>query len=277
MTQPPALRVPAHAIVAIILILVFAFFVRSWLQLELRAQGFEISHARDLSYLMASPALILMLLPIIRDHKVFVLQLLNRSHLTVRVVLSAVALGVLMRIVFWSQLLARISFGLVHSDNPDVVADPTFYFACPPPQVIGLGFLVMAVLVPVVEEILHRGILQSAFVHKEQTIAVFVSAAIFTLFHPPASYAFVFVMGIVLGLQFWNTQTLWTTMITHATYNGLVQLDWRCLRGSWNPSAEKLPVLQPGVWSIAVLIVSLLLITWLLSERKAGAPLAPRP
>ena len=41
----------------------------------------------------------------------------------------------------------------------------------------------------------------------------------------------VFLMGVVLGTQFWNTRTLWTTIVTHATYNGLVQFDWRCLTG----------------------------------------------
>ena len=151
MSQPPALRIPVPTVIAFILVLILALSLRSYLQLELRALGYVAGHARDLSYLMVSPALVLMLLPIFRDHRDFILQRLRRSQLTVRLILSAVALGVLMRLIWWSQLIARISFGLARNHDPDAVVGPAFSFACPPPQVIGLGFLVMALLVPVID------------------------------------------------------------------------------------------------------------------------------
>ena len=276
MSQPPALRIPVRTVIAFILVLILAFFVRSYLQLELRALGYVAGHAKDLSYLMVSPVLVLMLLPIFRDHWDFILQRLRRSQLTVRLILSAVALGVLMRLIWWSQVIARISFGLARNHDPDAVVGPAFTFACPPPQVIGLGFLVMALLVPVIEEVLHRGFLQSAFVHKGQTAAILLSATTFTLFHPPTSYAFVFVMGIVFGLQFWNTRTLWATIVTHTTYNGLIQLDWRCLRGAWNPPEEELPFLIPGSVALGVLLTASAFAIWLLTRKIAGATSTPR-
>ena len=276
MTAPPVLRIPFLTIVAIILVLVFALFVRSYMQLEFRAQGFETGYARDLSYLLASPILVLLLLPLIRDHRTLWSRILDRHRLTVGLVLSAVALGVLMRIIWWSQLIARVSFGLTRNYDPTVVAGPEFSFACPPPQVIGLGLVVMSLLVPVVEEFLHRGVLQSAFVHTGKPTAIFVSAIIFTVFHTPASYAFVFVMGVVLGLQFWNTQILWTSIITHGVYNGLIQFDWRCLRGAWNPAAEQLPALMPGFVALGILIAATVCALWLLRCHDAGASPTPR-
>lgn len=271
MTQPPALRISVRKLLAIILVLVFVFFVRAWLQLELRAQGLDVDFSKDLSYLIVMPALALMLLPIMWHHRDFLPRLLSRRQLTVRLALSAIALGLVMRTIFWSQLVARVSFGLARDTDPGAVIGPAFSFACPPPQVIGLGVLVMALLVPVIEEVLNRGVIQSAFVHNGRTRAVFMSAIVFTLFHTPSSYAFVFVMGIVLGLQFWNTQTLWASIITHTTYNGLTQLDWRCLRGSWNPTAERLPALVPGFVALGVLVAASGCAIWLLARKDAGA------
>lgn len=276
MTQPPGLRIPVRTVIAIILVLVFALFVRACIQLELRALDFEAGYARDLSYLLASPILVLLLLPLMRGHKEFWSQILDRRRLTVRLVLSAVALGVAMRIIWWSQLIITISFGLARNNDLAAAVGPKFSFACPRSQVIGLGLVVMALLVPVVEEFLHRGVLQSAFVHTGKPIAIIVSALIFTALHTPSSYAFVFVMGVALGLQFWNTQTLWTSMITHVTYNGLIQFDWRCLRGTWNPTAEQLPLLTPGLVAVGILIAATASALWLLTRKDAGASPTPR-
>ena len=276
MTRPPALRISVRTVIAIILVLVFALFVRAYIQLELRALNFEAGYAKDLSHLAVSPIFLLMLLPLIRDHKEYWRRVLDRHRLSVRLVLSAVALGVVMRIIWWSQLIVRISFGLTRNHDPAAVVGPEFSFACPHPQVIGLGLLVMALLVPIVEEFVHRGVLQSAFVHKGKPTAILVSAVIFTAFHTPSSYAFVFVMGIVLGLQFWKTQTLWASMITHVTHNGLIQFDWRCLRGTWNPTAEQLPVIVPGSVAITVLIAATACALWLLTRYDAGASSTPR-
>ena len=276
MTQPPGLRIPIRTVIAIILVLVFALFVRACIQLELRAPDFEAGYARDLSYLLASPILVLLLLPLMRGHKEFWSQILDRRRLTVRLVLSAVALGVAMRIIWWSQLIITISFGLARNNDLAAAVGPEFSFACPQPQVIGLGLLVMALLVPVVEECLHRGLLQSAFVHKGKPTAILLSAAIFSLFHSPSSYAFVFLMGLVFGLQFWNTGTLWASMITHTTYNGLIQFDWRCLHGTWNPATGQLPVVVPGSVAITVLIAAAACALWLLDCKSTGAWSTPR-
>ena len=276
MTQPPALRLPVRTVFAIILALIFVLFVRSYIQIELRALDFEAGYAKDLSYLAISPILVLILLPFVRDHGDFWSRILGRHQLTLRLVLSAVALGIVVRVIWWSQLIARVSFGLTRNDYPNAIVGHEFSFACPQPQVIGLGLLVMALLVPVVEECLHRGLLQWAFVHKGKPTAILLSAAIFSLFHSPSSYAFVFLMGLVFGLQFWNTGTLWASMITHTTYNGLIQFDWRCLHGTWNPATGQLPVVVPGSVAITVLIAAAACALWLLDCKSTGAWSTPR-
>ena len=83
-------------------------------------------------------------------------------------------------------------------------------------------------------------------------------------------------MGIVFGLQYWMTRNLWASVITHATYNGLIQLDWRCLQGTWNPTPEQLPTLGPGSIAIGTLLVASVVVIWLLACKSAGAPSTPR-
>jgi membrane protease YdiL (CAAX protease family) len=271
MTLPPSIRIPVRELIAIILVLVFVYFARAWLQLELRGLGLGVAYSKDISYLIVTPVLVLMLLPILWHHRDFLRQLLDRTQLTVPLVLSAIALGILMRLVYWGQLIARVSFGIARDSDPDAAVGPVFSFSCPPPQVIGTGFLVMALLVPVIEEIVNRGVIQSTLVHRGRTAAILTSAIVFTLLHSPSGYAFVFVMGIVLGLQFWNTRTLWASIITHATFNGLAQLDWRCLRGTWNPTVEQIPALLPGIVALGILVAASACAIWLLTRKTAGA------
>ena len=273
---PPSIRIPVRELIATILVLVLVYFARAWLQLELRGLGLGVAYSKDISYLIVTPALVLMLLPILWHHRGFLPQLLDRARLTVPLVLSAIALGVLMRLVYWGQLIARVSFGLVQNSDPDTPVGPAFSFSCPPPHVIGIGFLVMALLVPVIEEVVNRGVIQSALVHRGRTAAVLISTLVFTLLHSPSGYAFVFVIGTVLGLQFWNTRTLWASIITHATFNGLAQLDWRCLHGTWNPTVEQIPVLMPGIVALGILITASACAIWLLMRKTAGAQTTPR-
>jgi membrane protease YdiL (CAAX protease family) len=274
--QPPALQIPVRTVVAIILMVVFTLFVRAVIQLELLARSVDPGFARDLSYLLVSPLFLLTLLPLLRKHRDFWSRILDRRQLTLRLALSAIAVGVSLRIAWWSQLVARIAFGLDHSDDPHAVIGPVFSFTCPAPGVIGLGILVMGLVVPVIEELVSRGAVQSACVPRGRATAILLSATVFTLLHTPTTYSFVFVTGIVLGLQFWNTRTLWAPLIAHASYNTLVQIDWRCLRGAWNPAATDLPAVIPGSIAIIALISAVGCIVWLLRPGNAGAQEAPR-
>ncbi len=274
---PPARRLPYRQLLAIVLVQAFALLVQAWLAGVLAARGYDRPDAYHLAYLVVPPILLLLLAPVLIRHRNFVLRLLDRHALTLRLVLAAAALGVTMRAAWWSQLIAGISFGVTVNDDPLAIAGPVIDWACPPLGSLLLGVLVMAALVPLLEETVHRGLVQSAFVHTGPIPAVMISAAIFTVFHPPSSYGFVFLMGVVLGAQFWLTGSLWATMITHATYNGLIQFDWRCLNGQWNPAADGLPHTVPGLVALATLLAATLAALALLRCQKAGARCAPAP
>ncbi len=273
--QPLTLRLSIRQLLLIIIGQTFALVAQAWLSRALQAQGYEQALAHYLAYLVVPPILLLVLAPVLLEHRDFLPRLFRRNALTLRLVLAAVALGVTMRIVWWSQLIARVALGITVNDDPQAIAGPVFSWGCPPMPSLLLGLFVMAALIPVMEESVHRGFVQSAFAHKGPLPAILVSALVFSVFHPPSSYGFVFVLGLVLGAQFWLTGSLWATMISHATYNGLTQFDWRCLHGQWNPPADSLPQLFPGTFALLALVGAMLGIVLLLRYQRAGADRAP--
>lgn len=275
--QPLTLRLSIRQLLLIIIGQTFALVAQAWLSRALQAQGFEQALAHDLAYLVVPPIVLVMLAPVLLEHRDFLLRLFRRNALTLRLVLAAVALGVLARIAWWAQLVGRIAFGITVNGDPQALAGPVFSWGCPPLPSLALGLFVMAILVPIMEETVHRGFLLSAFVHRGPLPAILISALIFTVFHPPSSYGFVFLMGLLLGVQFRVTGSLWATMITHATYNALTQFDWRCLQGQWNPPADSLPQLFPGTLALLALIAAMLGIVLLLRYQRAGADRAPAP
>lgn len=252
-------------VVAVIIILTAFLFARSWLQVSLRDGGLDKLHAADLSYLVFWPALLLLLLPVLRENGDGLRRLFDLSRLNVRLVLSAIAIGLLIRLAWWSQVIAGISFGVYSSHDVNAIPGPQFTFHCPHWSVVAPGVLVMAVLVPITEEIICRGFIQSSLNRYGPQVAIVGSAAVFTIFHRPDSWDLVFIAGVVFGTQFWITKSLWASLLTHSTINGLIQLDWRCLRGQWNPPSSDLPLAVPGTLSALLFVgcwTTILTILW---------------
>lgn len=76
------------------------------------------------------------------------------------------------------------------------------------------------VLIPVVEELLFRGILFGSFASSfSYKIAMVLSAAIFALLHLTISWPSVFLIGILLAWIYWRTDNLAVTMVIHGTIN----------------------------------------------------------
>ena len=76
------------------------------------------------------------------------------------------------------------------------------------------------VLIPVVEELLFRGILFGSFASSfSYKIAMVLSAAIFALSHLTISWPSVFLIGILLAWLYWRTDNLAVTMVIHCTIN----------------------------------------------------------
>lgn len=252
-----------------------ALIARAWLQVHLLQDGVSPTLAEDLSYLVVVPVLVFLLFPLWLGQKSFLRNQFRRVDLTWRVALQAFAIGLVLRLLWWSQLVAGISFGVYSSNNPNAIVGPLFSFQCAAVPNVILGFFVMAIMVPLIEEVVHRGYVMSALRHRGLFISVLISALVFMVLHKFSSWPFAFFGGLVFGLQYWTTQSLWPSLISHATVNGLIQLDWHCLSGQWNPQAG-VPLMMPGLLATAALVAGLAALVYLLRQTATGAHKAPR-
>ena len=263
-------------LVAVLVATAAALVARSWLQIRLVEDGIGQAVATDLSYLVVPPILIFLLFPLWRNEKSFLKSLFRRQDLTWTLALTAIAIGVLIRLLWWSQLIAGVSLGVYTHAGPDAIVGPVFSFQCASPSIVFLGFVVMAVFVPFIEEVVHRGYIQTALRRRGATTAILASALIFAVFHKLTSWPFVFSVGVVFGVLYWFTRSLWPSMIAHATINGLIQLDWRCLSGQWNPKPMDTPLLVPGITASVVFVACLLALLMLLRAVATGTSNTPR-
>ena len=262
-SQVPAPRNDGAPILATLLILIAALLARSWLRSTLLQHGFTQYLAADLSYLIVPPLLALLLTPIIRSRPGLLRALFRVDGLSPRLVLTAIMIGLLLRVAWWSQLFAGVALGLYGDNTAAPTLPPTFTFECPAASALLLGLVVTMLLVPIVEEFVNRGLLQSSLSHLGPLLAIPAAACIFALTHRSASWTFVFGAGLILGVLFWKTQTLWLSLATHASFNGLALFDWRCLQGQWNLPATSLPlwnVAIPGLVTLAIAIISIALL-----------------
>src|SRR5690606_36028044 len=156
-------------------------------------RGFDRSLAADLSYLVVPPVLLLLMAPYLRRCAPSLRALFARRDLDRRALLLGVALGLDLRLMYWAGLTLYVRL----AGDGGVTAPPLLGFECPPPRELMLGVFVMAMLVPLIEETSHRGFVLHALLPRGRTLAVVVSAASFAVFHPPGSYAWTFVAGLL--------------------------------------------------------------------------------
>jgi membrane protease YdiL (CAAX protease family) len=271
-----ACQISRTTIIAILVATTAAHFARSWLQIELVKDGMSRTLAADISFLIVPPILTLLLFPLWRTDGPFLKHMFRRQDLSWTLAIQAFAIGVLIRVAWWSQLIAGASFGINSSSNPAAVVGPNISFQCAQAEIVILGFLVMAILVPIIEETVHRGYIQTAIESRGFMTAVIVSSLVFVVFHHFSSWPFVFLAGFILGTQYWITRSLWASLITHATVNGMIQVDWRCFSIQWNPGASDLPLLTPGLFALGIFVLSLAALTTVLYKMATEASISPR-
>ena len=271
-----ARQISRTTIIAILVATTAAHVARSLLQITLEQEGVSRLFAADLSFLVVPPILILLLFPLWQTDAPFLKRMFRPQDLNWPLAIRALAIGVLIRVAWWSQLIAGASFGVYSSSNPAAIVGPDFSFQCAPTENVILGFLVMAVLVPVIEETVHRGYIQTAIDSRGFMTAVIVSSLVFVVFHRFSSWPFVFLAGLILGTQYWITRSLWASLITHVTVNGMIQVDWRCFSMQWNPRASDLPLLAPGFLALSAFALSLAALTTVLYKMATEASISPR-
>lgn len=266
---------PARHAVSVLLATTCALFLRAWLQVHLRTKGFDDAFAADLSWFIVPPTLLALLWPVLWRDRRFLARLFDLRHLEPRIVVEAILVGALIRLAWWSQLVAGGSFGLYRTgDEPH---GSRFLFDCPAPVMLATGFVVMAIAVPLVEEISFRGYVLSALRRHGKVISIIVSAAIFAVFHAESGYPTAFLAGVVLGTQCLRHGTLWPSIVTHLTFNAIVILDWRCLRGYWRPEPSELPLIGPGVAATLLALATIGMVFVLVRRIEGRGNVSPRP
>ena len=220
-------RFESRELALVVIATTAALFAHSALTLHLRSIGTHPLVARDLAYLVVPPVLLFLTIPMWRSATSFIAANFRRSDLSFRTIAVAIAVGVAMRIAW--QLTAHLQAGEVPA--------PVFSINCEPLVQIALALFISALLIPITEEIIHRGYLFTALMRLGPAPAILVSAALFTVYHKQAIWPLAFGGGVVFAIQYWRTGSLWSSTISHMTFNALSLLDSRCLHLSHLPAS----------------------------------------
>ena len=87
---------------------------------------------------------------------------------------------------------------------------------------LALDIVAVAVLTPIAEELLFRGVFFGGVRQRAPFIpAAIVTTVLFTVIHEPQAWPGVFVLGFGLALAYERTRSLWAPIAAHATVNGL--------------------------------------------------------
>lgn len=268
MLQAP--RLSRSAFFAIVLVLVFALFVQALLYRRLIGIGHDAVSAKDWSAFVIPVLIAIMLWPVWRPRAGYLIGLFPARGLAARSVCTAVAIGILLRLAWWSQLVAGIAFGWAGSNTG--VPQFSVHVDCPIPGDLARGLFAMAVLVPLSEELVHRGLIQAGLLYRGRCFAVVVSALVFAAFHDPSAYPFAFLSGIVLGVLFLQSGRLWAPVIAHASYNTAALVDWRCLQVVWYPDPSELPLAGLGATAVLTLSICIAATVLLLRHVQGSGP-----
>ncbi len=85
-----------------------------------------------------------------------------------------------------------------------------------------IGFLMVAIAAPILEETLFRGIILKALLKKYKPWqAILYSAVAFGVFHlNPWQFLYATVLGLLLGYMYWRTRSLFYPVLIHFLLNG---------------------------------------------------------
>ena len=112
-----------------------------------------------------------------------------------------------------------------HPDAPDSIIQLNNAFG----NNVFATIVYLAILVPIVEELFFRGMVVTFLANATHAvIAIFISAAVFALFHIDPSYfsmnqvIYIFCLGTIFGTAAMVTRSIWPGVLLHAMNNALV-------------------------------------------------------
>lgn len=132
------------------------------------------------------------------------------------------------------------------------------------------AILKVAVMAPIVEELIFRGIIMHGLMRNySKFTAVFISALLFALFHlNPWQLPATFVLGIVLGLLMLRTRNIYLCILGHAINNGLVLISMQFATEIKNSNFDQISKFDQLFISTIVASIALALIFVLTRQRK---------
>jgi len=245
-----------------------SLFIREFLRLKLGEAGTDAATAKHLSALVGFAVLGILMWPLIRNLGPQVKSLFRKPDSWLRLIAYSVAIGLAFRVASWAWMVTRIAFGFHGPGDPGLAAGPMFWWACPPASYLVLSIFVMAVLTPAIEEVINRGLILCSLLKKSKTLAIVLSAALFSILHIYEGIPLAFAFGIVAAIQMLNYRTLWGTIIAHSTFNFVNTIDTDCLQGVWIPEST-----SPSLGAASLVTTGLLigLAIWLARSNSAGA------
>ena len=262
----PSIRI---SISLIMLFQVSALIIRELARLEMTGAEQEPAIAQHASALFGFAALGIFMWPLLRGHWMNVRNLFHQPRSWPQLIICSVAIGLLFRLANWTKMIASIAFGFQGPAESLMATGPVFWWACPPASSLVLGVVVMAGLTPLVEELIHRGLILCALFERHRVVAVLVSAISFSALHSFNDVLLAFAFGIVAAIQMINYRTLWACLLAHMTFNLMITFDWDCLHGIWIPESAS-PTL--GVISTGLTIAFLVAALAIARKTNAGAP-----
>ncbi len=275
-TEPDA---GSPAGISILLVLLFetgALFAREFTRLRLASSGTEFYLAEYLSYLVVPPILLVLGYPLIRQHSAYFRTLLSGQHCNTRKILLALAVTSTIWLMLFNWEIATSALRIYKNNDEFIGAFPRYSVNCAPALEIALGLFVFSVLVPIIEEIINRGIFLKALEARGRIFALTGSSILFAVFHDPQSILSAFVIGMFLGVLYLNAHTLWVPFTVHSVYNAWTIFDKRCFDGNWISFPNDLPVVTVGLYALVLSGVGFILSGFLASRRVIGAQDTPQ-
>lgn len=264
------------SVALLMLFLLSALVLRAFVQAKMVESGVDSVHAKHLSYLISSVMLGFLMWPVVLKTGPMIVAQFTQPSSWLYLVVVSVALGIALRIAHWGTVVARSSFGWLGLAKTGQGVELELGFSCPMVHTAALSIFVTVILTPVIEEVIHRGLIFRSLLSRGRWIAIGASAALFAVVHAPGTMPAAFVFGIIAALQTLNSGTLWPAIITHATYNLIAFVDWSCLHAVWKPEEVTDSMQIAGAIGIAVVVVFLVISARLTAALKAGAARPPR-
>lgn len=247
---------------------VSSLLAREFVRAAMIDYGIDAASAKHFSALAGFTLLGVLMWPVLLQRRHEIQALFRRPASWARLVASSVAVGLALRAMSWALAIALVQLGFKGAADAAGAAGPLFWWQCPAAAYLALSLVVMALLTPLVEETINRGLFLCSLLPRRPTVAVALSAALFAVLHAVGDMAVAAIFGVVAAIQMLRYRTLWGPLIAHGTFNAMTAVDWDCLKGIWIPAENSL---SAGLVALGAAAFCLAIATKLAMHGHAGA------